>query len=193
MFRLALALGCAALTTADVLEQSFQFQPAVCSLLPTPSPRGCRLPECRMQLQRSKLKQGSETGHSQHRVFQADSGGKAFCAKIARQVLAQALGFSRAEVRGCELLRVETGKRNGVRVRESPCPLHYTSLGPLQFYMDMAAPSRFSWIVNLLPMASPKHLRCAAGTPVVNPAPDRRPERGKNQDMHCFTSPSGRC
>ena len=122
MFRLALALGCAALTTADVLEQSFQFQPAVCSLLPTPSPRGCRLPECRHAniIARSKLKQGSETGHSQHRVFQADSGGKAFCAKIARQVLAQALGFSRAEVRGCELLRVETGKRNGVRVRESP-------------------------------------------------------------------------
>ena len=52
--------------------------------------------------------------HSQLQVSQADSGRKRFCARIARQaILAQALGFSRAEVRGCKLLRVgETYKNN---------------------------------------------------------------------------------
>ena len=42
--------------------------------------------------------------HSQQRVFQAGSGRTTFCTRIA-----QALGFSRAEVRGCELLRVGLG------------------------------------------------------------------------------------
>ena len=45
-------------------------------------------------------------GHSQHRVSQADSGRKWFCTRTSRHILAQALGVSRAEARGCELGRV---------------------------------------------------------------------------------------
>ena len=92
--------------------------------------------------------------HSQHRVSQADSGRKTFCTRTShtQKLLAQALGVSRAEARGCELGRVNNAKVGFLHLQQAPTRARLAVKSQLR--RDCAS----SFLVSFLPSRAVLHL-----------------------------------